>query len=110
TTSLVGAVINIILSGLLVGKFGIQGVSFATFVSYFVCYVIRLIDTRRYIKYRVNFLKDLINLAILGGMSVSIMLEPKQNIIYLAIGAGLIFILNIGTLIKTAKQLLKKRK
>ena len=52
-TAMVGAVINIILNFLLIpSPLGVQGAAIATFVSYFAVFLIRAVNTRKYIPYK----------------------------------------------------------
>lgn len=48
-TTGIGAVINVVLNFLFIPIFGVNGAAFATFLSYFVVFVLRVIDTRRFI-------------------------------------------------------------
>ena len=48
-TTLLGAVLNIILNSLLIPGMGAQGAAIATFASFLVVFIIRAVDTRRYI-------------------------------------------------------------
>lgn len=50
-TSLIAALANIILNSLLIPTMGPQGAALATMVSYGLCLIVRLIDTRRFIPY-----------------------------------------------------------
>lgn len=54
-SALSGAVINVILNFILIPLYGVNGASIATCVSYFIVFVYRVIDTRKYIK--LNLLK-----------------------------------------------------
>lgn len=48
-TTLTGAASNILLNLILIPRFGISGAAIATFASFMLVFVIRLIDTRKYI-------------------------------------------------------------
>lgn len=52
-TTIIAAAINIILNLLLIPRFGPQGASAATLCAYFVMFIVRVFDTRRFIE--VNF-------------------------------------------------------
>ena len=52
-TSMIGALLNIALNFLLIpSKLGVQGAAIATCVSYFVVFVIRAVDARKFIPFR----------------------------------------------------------
>ena len=52
-TAMIGALLNIALNLLLIpSKLGVQGAAIATFVSYFVVFVIRAADVRRFIPFK----------------------------------------------------------
>ncbi|MCR5718020.1 MAG: polysaccharide biosynthesis C-terminal domain-containing protein [Oscillospiraceae bacterium] len=75
-TALAAAGTNLILNVILIYKWGVQGAVVATFASYFVCYVIRIIDTRRLIYFEVDHIRFYVNLAVLFGMSILAIREP----------------------------------
>ena len=52
-SALFGAVINIILNIILIPKIGINGASLATCVSYFIIFIYRSINTKKYIKIKI---------------------------------------------------------
>jgi len=56
-TTFVGAVLNIALNLLLIPRYEANGAAFATFVSYFIVFIIRAVDTRKYIVIRVQPLR-----------------------------------------------------
>lgn len=49
-STLIGALVNIILNILLIPYYGITGAAFATLMSYFLVVIYRLIDTKKYVK------------------------------------------------------------
>lgn len=64
-TLLIGAVINIILNLLLIPYMGPNGAAFATFMSYLVVFIVRVIDTKKFLSFKINYLLISINTAIL---------------------------------------------
>lgn len=109
-TSLVAGITNIVLNIILIPKWGIQGAAFATLISYGLCYIIRVFDTRRYIHFKVNFGVMLINVSILVGMTYVAINQPKSMYLWLAGGFTIIVLLNFGALIKTLKRVFGKSK
>ena len=53
-TAAVGAVVNIVLNILLIPRWSAMGAAVATFISYFVVMIIRSIDTRRFVRFRLG--------------------------------------------------------
>ena len=51
-TSMVSMVLNVVLNIILIKKFGVHGAVAASFISYVACYIIRVIDARRYIYFK----------------------------------------------------------
>lgn len=76
-TALIAAGTNIILNILLIYHWGIHGAVVATFASYFVCYLVRIVDTRKLIYFKVSHGRFLLNTAVLFVMSIIRIQEPK---------------------------------
>ncbi len=73
-SSVIGAVSNVTLNLILLNSpMGVLGAALATFVSYVLVYVYRVIDTRKYLYMKVDFPKMFLNLALLAVMSVCVM-------------------------------------
>lgn len=53
-TILAAFILNILLNYLFIPIFDIQGAALATFLSYFLCFTIRIIDARRFVPFRYN--------------------------------------------------------
>lgn len=107
-TSLVSMVSNILLNVILIRKFGVHGAVAASFVSYIICYLIRVVDARRYIYFRVDHTKTLMNLSVLLGMSI---IAVKQPPYYIALQIGItVFVTssNFPALMTTVRKLLKR--
>ena len=108
-TSLIAAVINIALNFLLIPKWGIQGASFSTMLSYAACFLVRLIDTRRYVHFPVSFGKALLNAFLLAGMSLLAVLEPPYLYVYQTALCLVVVLLNFKAVLRTALKLLPAR-
>lgn len=74
-TTMIGAVINIVLNIILIPEFGVNGAAFATFVSYFLIFVIRAVHTQSMIRihWKVKLLG--INLIIISAISYVMVAE-----------------------------------
>lgn len=89
-TSLIAAAVNIVLNIVLIYNWGIIGAAIATFMGYFVCYCIRIVDARKYVLFPVNHAKFFANTGILFLLGIVVVDEPPLWIPIL--GVGLIFI------------------
>ncbi|MDE6102951.1 MAG: polysaccharide biosynthesis C-terminal domain-containing protein, partial [Oscillospiraceae bacterium] len=76
-TSLISTILNLVLNIILIPKFGVHGAVATTFISYAACYLIRIVDARRYIYFRVNHFTTLINITVLLGMSLLTIKKPE---------------------------------
>lgn len=107
-TSLIAAVLNLVLNTILIPLFKVYGAVIATFASYFVCYLIRIVDTRRLIPFRVSHLRFALNLGAL------LLLAVNQNAgwhlwfsLDWIVFAGLVA-LNCRPMLATAKKILHR--
>lgn len=107
-TSLSACVANIALNMILIPKMGIQGAAIATLISYLVCYILRIIDTRRIIYFKVNHIDFILNMFVLLVMSYAIIAQPKLKIFYLLCGLIFATAYNFQPIIMTVKKLLKR--
>ena len=107
-TSLVAAVLNIFLNAVLIPKYGVQGAIVATVVSYLVCYVVRVVDARRFISFDINHVRFASNLLVLFGMCGVVILRPEHTELLLAVGILTSFVMNSKALYRTAEKLLKR--
>jgi O-antigen/teichoic acid export membrane protein len=73
TSSLVGAVSNIVLNLILLNTIGVIGAAIATLASYVLVFIYRINDTKKLLYMKVNWFKIAVNLALLGLMSLSVM-------------------------------------
>lgn len=118
-TSLAAAVVNLVLNAVLIPIFGVKGAIAATFASYFVCYLIRLFDARRFVPFEVKHLRFGVNLLILFLMCAAVhrtdAAVPEyagyQGMIPVALGAGLLMlaVINFKPLLATAQKILKRK-
>lgn len=122
-TSLVAAVINIVLNAVLIPRFAVQGAIAATFASYFTCYIIRLFDARRFVPFEVSHLRFVINLVILflmcGAVQRTDVSRPEYAFFvshsgliigFLALCLAALAVINFKPLLATAMKLLRRKK
>ena len=79
-TTIGGAIINIILNFILIGKVGVIGAAIATAISYFVVWAIRIIVVQRKYKLKLNVKRDIIAYITLIVQSL-IILTLKDNFV-----------------------------
>lgn len=72
-SSVLGAVANITLNIILLNTIGIVGAAIATFVSYLIVFIYRVIDTKKYLYMKINWAKIAVNMFFLSGMLVNTM-------------------------------------
>lgn len=109
-TSFITTILNVSLNAVLIKHFGIHGAIAATFISYVVCYIIRIVDARRYIYFKVNHFSTFVNVGILLLMSI---ISVKQIPFYIpCIIFITIFVLssNFSAIISTVRMVLSRRK
>ena len=107
-TSLAASVVNIVLNFVLIGRYGIQGASVATLLSYLSCYLIRVVDARRYVPFKINHASFIINMLSLLGMSVLIIYQPAYYQFMLFFGFLFVLAINYEYIVVTVKRLLKR--
>lgn len=75
-STVISAIVNCILNAILIPMWGIQGAAIATAISFFLIWLIRLICTRKYIKWRINLVVDIVAYVILV---IQVVLEHFEN-------------------------------
>ena len=117
-TALAGAVLNVGLNLLLIPEFEAMGASVATFASYLVVCVLRLVTGRRLIPFKGEWGRLTVNTLLMGGLTalvtVSESLSLAPSIMYAAAGGALLllFVFNARPameLVRDAGKLLKGR-
>lgn len=108
-SSLAAAVLNLVLNAVLIPNFGVHGAIAATLASYFGCYLIRIVDTRRLIPFEVSHVRFGANLAILFIMSWLIVAAPSFWILGMVLALLVLVQFNMKPLAMTAKKLLHRK-
>ena len=112
-TTLLGAGLNVALNLLLIPRMGANGAALATFASFFVVFLVRALDTRRYMKIAMQPLRLALTLALLL-TQVWVTLTQPQNWALLSMGIfAAIFAVNSGNIYymaKHARQMIVRRK
>lgn len=109
-TAAVAAGTNVILNLILIPHWGAHGAAIATLVSYLVVFVVRLVDTRRYIPIRWDFARLIPGALILGAQTVICLLDlPFATVVEIVLTVGMIA-LYFKPIVKAAAHLLSRVK
>lgn len=107
-TILFVCIANIILNTLIIPEWGIQGASLATFMSYLLCYCIRMVDARRYVPFRFSLLRTVTNTALILGMCGLVIFQPEAYFLWTLLIGVTVCAINCRLLITTAMKIIKK--
>ena len=100
-----GAVSNIVLNLVMTPFMGALGAAIATAVCYFVVWVIRYWNSKKFIKLKINLKRDLITYVLLVVQSIVLLLEDGIVLYGVEIGMFLVIvILYAGDLMSIAKK------
>ncbi len=109
-TTGIGAIINVSLSFFLIQTdLAVNGAALATFISYLVVFVLRIIDTRRFLPMQFNAPKLIFNTAVLIAQAVIMILEIRGWILFEVVLTMLMVVANIGSLFVAVRHVLFKR-
>ena len=90
-TSLIGAVINIVLNLIMIPQWGAMGASIATFISYFLVYVVRAATMGRFMRFKMYHGKLIAN-TVLIGVIMTVMTLYGDNLYGWLISCGVLLI------------------
>ena len=76
-TAMIGAASNVILNLILIPLWGAQGAAIATLSCYVLVYIIRAIDTQRFIKFKTYPIRIILNSIVISVQCAAILLEVK---------------------------------
>ncbi len=107
TTTAISAVINIILNFIFIPIYGIQGAAIATLISYICMLVIRVINTRNFIKISWDTPKLIINIIVIMIQIIIILIEIENWFVYEMILITIIALLNAKDLLMGARRIIK---
>lgn len=109
-TTLIGAVVNIGLNALLIPGLKSQGAALATFISYLVVFIIRAVDTRRYINIRMQPMRIAMNLVLLLIQCEIVLSERPYWVLWECVIFVLLVTCNFGYILFLARRLLSMLK
>ncbi|SCG82477.1 hypothetical protein DW1_0869 [Proteiniborus sp. DW1] len=107
TTTTISAIINIILNLHLIPKYGIQGATIATLISYICMFMIRAINTRKFMTVSWNIPKIILNIFIIMIQTIIILLEIDNWFVYEIILVSVIALINAKDLLMGARRIIK---
>lgn len=105
-TTMAGAVVNVVLNFATVPLIGPHGAAVSTMVSSIVVWALRLWDSRRYVRLRINLKRDIASYVLLGAQSLVLLLVADPAVMYGAMAAFLLVIsvLYAGDIRRIAKK------
>lgn len=107
-TAMIGALLNVALNLLLIpSRLGVQGAAIATLASYFIVFVIRAVDARRFIPFRLYTLGVAENCVLLGVQIVCIVLQLPGWKLIQGVCLALLLWLNAKPLMASVHRVLK---
>ena len=103
-TAFLGAAINIILNFLLIPtKLGAQGAAIATAVSYIICFVVRAVNSKKYIPYKIYYGTTSVNTLIILVQTAIMVFEVRHWALWQCVCILALLIVNfkfIGAFVK----------
>ena len=92
---------NIFLNLYFIPRFGIYGAAVATFLSYFVCYWIRIADARRYVPFRFSALRNIFNTCMI--LLMCLLTVGQKDLIIILPAAFAIVLFNIKAVLAAVR-------
>lgn len=105
-TAMIGAVSNVAMNALFIPKYGAQGAAAATLLCYVIVYVIRAIDTQRYIRFNTKPITVIINSLLVGVQCAAMLFELKYWYLVGMACFAFVGILNMRPLVASVKTVL----
>lgn len=107
-TTLLAAIINIVLNFIFIPRYGIWGAIIGTVVAYFVIALVRLLDVLHYLKLELSYPLLVANCIIIIGQAVFVSMDCYK---YIVSGISLIsfILLNIKTIISIFNKIGKRK-
>lgn len=109
-STLIGALTNIVLNFVLIPVLSAYGAAIATTLSYVIVYVVRAVNSKKYIKLKMDYKKVLLSLLCLVGQMCSIYLFDYIINVFSVVLFIVLLLLNKGLVIDTYKAVIVKRK
>ena len=110
TTTVIAAFINILLNILLISIMGIQGAVISTVIAYFLIFVFRMIDSQKYVKFKLELGQTLFSILIVTVQCIfTIFLNGYLRYIISSLCLILLFLVNYKILIRLFGKIFYKK-
>lgn len=109
-TAIIGCIINVIFNLIFIPKFGIYAAAFSTLISFMITWILRVIDTGKYVKLKIDFLPILTSCIIVIMQYIAQMMD-----MIIMIQVVMFFMLiffhkrNISQIIKGLEKIIERR-
>ena len=107
TSTLVGAILNIILNIIIIPKYGAIGGAFTTLVSYFSVFVVRMIDIRKIMIMDTKIFKNSVCLLLLSAQVFVITSNGRFSFVISVVIILILCLLKLSTVVEILSKLLK---
>lgn len=108
TSTIMGAIINLILNFVFTPIYGAMGAAIATAISYIVVWAFRYVQSRKYIKLKINLTRDIITYILLIAQSLLILIEGLKMYFFVGIVFLIICFLYIKDIMLVLNKILKR--
>ena len=108
-TAMLSAVINIALNLWWIPLYGVNGAAAATLVCYVVVFVVRLVDTRKFVRIKWDYFRLILNAAVLMTQCYCVLREVPYWILYELALFALMLLVNGRGLIVGVRRLFRKK-
>ena len=105
-TTVIAAIVNFLVTFIMINKIGVMAACIAFFVSYLILCITRMIDSRKFFKFNINFLSFALNTIIVTAQGILITLGCNE-IICSVVAISLLLLINI-TDIKASVFIVKR--
>ncbi len=107
-TAALSAGINIVLNLWWIPLFGVNGAAAATLVCFLVVFVVRLVDTRKFVRIKWNYFRLVLNFAVLMTQCYCVLQEVPYWVVYEILLFALMVLVNGRGLVLGVKRVLHK--
>lgn len=107
-TAIVGAVINIVLNIWWIPLMGVNGSVLAMVVCYLAVFVIRMIDTRKYVQMNVSYLRLVINTVLLTAQAFIMLYEVPLWVLWEILFTAAMLALNMKEILESVRKILRR--
>lgn len=108
TSTIMGAIINLVLNFIFTPIYGALGAAIATAISYIVVWAFRYVQSRKYIKLKINLTRDIIAYILLIVQSLLILIEGLKMYFFVGSVFLVICLLYIKDIMLVLNKILKR--